>query len=144
MDWTFTSCAGAQICCRSQRIGVAAYHGHAPSSWLCDRKLHIRGDIRAHTYACIYTQHLNFMAINCVHTHAHTPQVGYVPRVWALPTDHEHQWLAFRSYFTPNPPYLNGSGVHGVYHCSSEGSEAWYWQVSGTPLSPPTWPPPPL
>ena len=68
-------------------------------------------------------QALDFVTINC------TSEVGYVPRVWALPTGHELQWPAFRAYFTPTPPYLNGSGVHGVYHCSRPGSEDWYWQV---------------
>ena len=71
-----------------------------------------------------------------------TPTVGYLPRAWALPVSNTSSataaaWQAWRRYFTPAPPLLNGSGLHGVYNCTEDSQthayagsakERWMWQ----------------
>jgi hypothetical protein len=68
---------------------------------------------------------------------------GYIPRTWALPVagsakePHEDlpsdlssdlPWIAWRNYFSPSPPYINGSGSHGVFSCVGSGAKGWLWQ----------------
>ena len=84
-----------------------------------------------------------------------TEHVGYIPRTWALPVADTAAdaaaagaapsvlsghlppapttslpWKAWRAYFTPSPPYVNGTGPHGVYTCETAhgGAEGWLWQ----------------
>jgi hypothetical protein len=61
------------------------------------------------------------------HTHNCTGMHGFIPRSWATP-DNSKAWLAFRNYFTPSPPYINGNGTHGVYNCSVNGNTNLLWQ----------------
>ena len=65
---------------------------------------------------------LDFFTHNCTGMH------GFVPRAWARPEAGSPQWLAFRDYFSAAPPYVNGSGTHGVHRCTVAGSEGWLWQ----------------
>jgi hypothetical protein len=67
-------------------------------------------------------QGLNFSTASC-----HSSP-GYIPRTWALPAQGELPWLAWRSYFSPSPPYINGNGSHGVFSCTAKGSQDWLWQ----------------
>ena len=78
---------------------------------------------------------LDFVTSGC------TGLPGYVPRAWARAVPDNGggngngsssssssaallPWRAFRAYFTPSPPYINGSGTHGVYNCSSSSSSS--------------------
>ena len=67
----------------------------------------------------------DFFTHNCTGVH------GFIPRAWALPNATSPSWIAFRNYYTPDPPYLNGSsGVHGVYNCSVKDNENWLYVLS--------------
>jgi hypothetical protein len=62
------------------------------------------------------------------HTHNCTGMHGFIPRAWATPSPTSTPWLAFRSYYTSSPPYINGDGSHGIYNCSAVGNTHLLWQ----------------
>ena len=62
------------------------------------------------------------------HTHNCTGMHGFIPRAWATPDPTSKAWLAWRQYFTPTEPYINGSGTHGVYNCTATSNEHFLWQ----------------
>lgn len=64
----------------------------------------------------------DFFTHNCTGVH------GFIPRSWALLNASSPQWLAYRRYFSSSPPYINGTGSHGVYNCKVAGNENWLWQ----------------